>query len=370
MLMFVMRLNSAYYVSLYGPVYSDNLKRMISNPDAGYFFSLALLCTLLPFALILRPARLRELAAKRTTVYSERLFSAASMALLGSAALYILALYVDLFRRGIIPVFSCMERYDYVPFAGPLHLPLFHYGPIALMLFGGMTVYRKIQGGRYDFRYIFLFLLVVIYALLTGHRFSAPVVFLAYFAMPFGVLFLSKTMFAHMVFVPKNGNDDFFRFWAHPVFLASSTFIIVLVLVGAALLNSYANVRSHGCTWAGKIISRDADLKLARARFKERVLIQPSELWIDALNRLLLEEGFDPERAIRFHFVHPGLAGGDVGIRYLMARSIGFEKEQLYYNHGQQFQGGYPSIFLELFGPLGGWPAMMLAGLLYAAVLL
>ena len=378
MLNFFIRLISSGYIDHFGPLYSDNLKRNISGNDSSLYYLLALACTLIPFIIIFNRSRLDKLCKNIGNVYPDQTIRIFFTILVAGSSLYVLLLYADMLWRGIIPIVECMERYDYYKFSGPFHLPTFHYGPIAFMIFGGATIFMKLRGGAFDIRFPILLVLIVGYTVLTGHRFSAPIVFLHYFSMPLAVLVAARQgPFQMPIRTDKqehNRRNQLREFI--PILL---TFILVILLVFAALLNSYTRLRSYGCRYinipqeATQNIPRKtvqkADLKVAQSRVTERIMLQPGEMWVEVVKRMKSKNGLEPQTAFRFLFVAPGLDGGDVGIRYLMARTIGSEEEAELFLRGQQFQGGYPGIFIEMFGAIWSWPAILFANLVMAGLL-
>ena len=361
---FVLRTVSAGYLDVFTPVYSDNLRRIIYSEDTSIYYFLCVLLTLMPFYLIFNKNNIK-MTSKRPDTYSIQAISILSNITFAFIAIYLTLLYKDLLSSGPIPLFICMERYDYLPFAGPLHIPLFRYGAIAAMFLGALTVYPYIKRGRFDYKHLLLIITMVIYTILTGHRFSAPLTFIFYYAMPFSVLVVYKSS-TNVPFSLSASMCDYKNYLLKlaPILVSA---LLSISLVVMALSNSYLFLRSHGCEHNERQIG---DLELASSRLMERIFIQPAELLQDTIYRMKNETTLDTDKALHYHFSDPGLSGGDVGIRYIMLLSVGPERENELFEQGVQFQGGYPEIFFVSFGEKWSWLIIFISSSVIACILI
>ncbi len=337
------RVVSAVYIDTFGPVYAEQLDRMLGPGQSAIFLTLAALIVVLFIAYVLRPQsphwnhiRLRERAmVPRPPIRWPILVGAA----------FTTGLYIDLLRRGVIPLLVGMERFDYAAqYAGPLHHVLFEHGFAIASLLGSCFVRNKIVTGRYDVRYLLILLALFAYGVLTGHRFSAFFTLGTFFLLPCGAFALLRV---GLHVAPRTANRRFDQV------LESRAFQLVLALAFVAMIaltlaNSFLNVREYGL---------EAFEKLA-----QRVLIQPSELWSFTWERLLNDELLGLRGSALLLFENPIDDQRNTGIQLLMVNALGLSATLEVLDTGTQYVGGYPEVFVEMLGGGLAWiPIVALA---------
>ncbi len=341
------------YIDLAGPVLSSQLLRNIGPGMATVPQTIAYLLTLLPFFFFFNPGRVATWSrAPEFGVGGTRWVTLTDVILIMSA-LFLIALYTDLARRGVVPLFEKMERFVYTgQYAGPFHRFLIRYGDLLVGFWGVMFAARKLREDRLDFRFVALLVIAFIYLFLTGNRFSALYSFGTFFIAPYAAV------------VAVSATSGPFRRpfeWLTRIFSRREIGAVVVVLVVAlavsavGIYNNLVNVRAD-------------DPVSPEVRFKERVLIQPSEIGWVSYRRVFIEGHSNPGAAANLLFVNPIDPARNTTIQYLMSETIGEPRTNLHLSSGLQFAGGFPEIFFELFGPYLAWPFLLAAGWMTAAL--
>lgn len=352
---FVWRLVSAAFLDAFGPVYAIELFDSVGGSGAGLSFGVLLVITVLTIAAaLLAPSR--RVSVRPQALPTGRIFTIGDLGLF-VFGFFILALYVDMFRRGVVPLFVGMERGEYtLEYGGQLHAVLFDVGNLLVFAMGVLSVYPRMLGRHTDLRYVALLVCLFAYAVLTGHRFSAFLSFTIFFVLPRAALHLGPG-----VLLPDP------RFESGPLrrLLRTLTFrrfayALGLATVTGILVNSYLNVR--GFEAATALIS-----------FMQRVLVQPAELWFVTYDRVIVAGDFSTARAFEFLFFDPIDPTRSTSTQYLMALALGQSTAARVIGEGVQYNGGYPEIFFEMFGPVWGVACVLavagLTGLLLRATL-
>ena len=218
---------------------------MVGGGAAAEYFGIAIILSIAVFGYFFRPVFFNgKLSEKNWDESSLKKMGHTSDLVFAVACLYFFALVLDMFARGVIPLLDCMERYEYIAeYAGPLHLALFKYGPLIALQMGTFYVLPRLSGRGYDYRFLGLLVVMLLYSAATGSRFSAFYSFTLFFIMPFSAL------------LARNLNTETWMLRKSSIEKSSSLVrrgYAVEVIFGAALIaffalvHSYANVRSEG----------------------------------------------------------------------------------------------------------------------------
>jgi hypothetical protein len=390
---FVWRLVGAAYLDVAGPLYSYEADMMVGGDSlAANMFGALIALTVLVMVLVIRPGVFdRAIASLQPLAQARRGLSLGDL-VFGASALFVIALFVDMFRIGVIPMLDCIERYEYLSsYAGPFHKALFKYGSLIALQMGTFAVYPRLLGGRYDWRFVALVAALFVYLPLTGNRFSGFYSLTLFFLTPFCLVWLlrSNPRFAAAASAGGSASKGKRILW---VAVAASGAAIVAV----SLLHSYANVRyeKSACARyeeqlreagqqqitpadrargmkplppparnrpavlddidAGETISRFVSPEVQR-RFTQRILVQPIHLYFMTSERVINLRDWKPDAALDFIFDPELKAEGNRSIRFLMSRTLPTERAAFLESVGNQFAGGYPEVLLELAGPWGSW---------------
>ncbi len=342
----VLRVQSVFYIDLFGPVYSSQLFSILGPGIDSIYIIICYAVFLVPFLLILEffvfryPWYLNVKAATYSSQNVENLFYLFLF-------LFFTVLYAQLFMGGVIPLIDHIERFDFSDnHAGPLHDYMFKYGAIFTLVLGGQTVYSKLSTGRYDRRAFVFLCLIILYAVLTGHRFAAFNKFISFYLIPFSLIFAREFHLKRQGLLQHNGKQE-----------RRAIFGIVIIGFSVALfsiVNSYSNVRT---------VSDETVF----SRIVERLFIQQGELWVEATNRVRQSKNEKLTTAMDYLFFKPIIPGKNTSIQYLMWLSLGSEATRVL-DIGQQYAGGFPEIFLEVFGIYLFLPVLLLFGIVMAMV--
>lgn len=349
---FAWRLVAAAYLDAGGPVFAEELNGLVGGPGAGSAFGIAIALAVTGFAWVFRPAAFAGRLVQPPLRVGQKAVTLGD-AMFWIAALFVLALYADMARRGVVPLFAHMERYEYATkHAGGLHLWLFTYGQLLAMQMGSLLVYPRLLGQPPDWRFLGLFVAIMAYCLLTGHRFSAFYSFGAFFLMPVAAVLLLRERGR----LPAQAPDGtMIGRWLGRKSTWLALGVIGLLVIGGALAHSFFVVRDYG--------------DQATEKFIQRLLIQPVQLWWLTWERVAGLGDWRPEAAANFMFEDPLEPGRNTGIQWLMLRALGPDRAGQLLSQGQQYAGGFPEVFFELFGVGWAWVAMVPVSLVCAWLL-
>ncbi|HZQ74402.1 MAG TPA: DUF6418 domain-containing protein [Burkholderiales bacterium] len=317
----VSRLASSLYIDAAGPLFSDQLLHYIGPGHASVLLALDYSIYLVVFAIVLYPRpELHPPAVPGSALLSNLVFRL--------TLAFVALLYADMLRIGPIPFFAGIERYVYTSaYAGPFHKLLFRFGDVLALYLGCFFVLPCREGRRADLRFLYLLLAIFVYAFLAGNRFSAFFKFGTLFAIPWALIAppdLKSTIAFARRFLP----------------LLLSLTLIAAVMVGYAILHSYFSVRFED--------NEDPLVSLQR-----RVLVQQAEVWWLTYQRVIEAGQWNFARVVNLLFVDPIHPATNTSIQYLMYAALGSDAIGIL-EKGQQFAGGFPEIFHELFGGFGG----------------
>jgi hypothetical protein len=330
------------YLDIAGPIYSTQLEKFVGGNGAAPFFVLSVLCFVIPAAVAFRKQSLTAGIASPLPNYPYLRFAWRGGFVVVAALLAIL--YADMLRIGVIPLISGMDRTEYGEIAGIFHRATYGLGFLPAAAIGILTVLPRLQGRTYSVPAIFLLLILLMYWALTGNRFSAFVVAISYFALPFAaVVVLADRDQLRMRSVSP---------WAAIVSIRVVLPIMgafALIAVGGLIANSYNEVRNYA----------DPVFELT-----QRIFVQPVEIfasrWELASN---LQAGEFNGQAIDEVLLNPVEGEGNTTMRYLMIQELGYFRAVELINFGTQYAGGYPEIFFELFGLYAAIPLMLALGI-------
>jgi hypothetical protein len=336
---FAWRLISALYIDTLGPLFSEQLVRQIGPGGASLPLAVSQGMVVAAILFSFRRQRLQKLSARLASnpalmgPASGWRFGISNLAML-AATIFIVALWIELFVRGSIPLFAGIERYDYArQFAGPLHRTLLRWGPMLAFQLGAFFVAPALRGGSFDRRSGMLFAVLLLYLFFTGHRFSSFYTYAAFFIIPIGVFLLGNYSVAgarHEVVLGKVLR--YFRFGSAALF-----FLIV-----SALTYSYIVVR--------RFSGEDLVSKLY-----QRIFVQQAEMWWMTYERVFLHHDWSFRNAVINLFVAPFDPTRNSTMQFLMERSLPLDRARDILRVGSSYTGGWPEICFEVGGPAGGF---------------
>lgn len=251
----------------------------------------------------------------------------------------LIVLYFDMFHRGVFPIIVGMERGEYTAkHAGILHGYLFQYSNFVAFVLGVLSININIKGWKLDKRYFIVFVFLVVYSIITGHRFSA-------------ILSLSSayiSSFATVLNLGENGvRSHRWNSSKNSVWYVISIAAIVFLVTFGLIYNSYANVRLASDLWGS---------------IEQRLFVQPIQLWWVTWERVTMDQ-VDPASALYSTLWSPIMPGKNHGIQFLMSLEIGADRTYELLSLGQQYTGGFPEILFETLGPALGVVAVVASGL-------
>lgn len=357
---FISKMVSVVYLDVRGPIFAEQLNREIGGGWAAIPFAVVVMLALTPSYFILKPAHTR--CANSTLRYSTRGQNSIGEVTLGDIALiaivgFSLLLYADMLFRGVIPIRDGIERFDYATqYAGNFHHFLFKYGPLIAMWCGVFFVFPALHGKNFDWRFLGALFLLLSYAFVTGHRFSAFYSFSTFFILPLAALFIVKQSHGGEQISPEKNQAERHTVRRSLALLAAMGVVLVVIII-LALANSYVNVRHFS--------PEETAQKLV-----QRIFIQPSELWYATWERVLLLAQWDGAAAYQFMFNDALEPTRNTGIQYLMLLELGYARTtELIVSMGSQYAGGYPEILFELLGPYAPYVVALLLGIITAGLL-
>lgn len=338
------------YVDIAGPIYAVELERDVGGGPSMPLFASSVLAYIVPLIFLFRPSRLSVLLRTTPTksVASPRLVNNAVFALV---LLFIIALYVDMIWRGTIPIFQGIDRLDYNRgMAGPIHPYIFKYGFLLAVTLGVMMVRPRVKGKEFDFRFLFIYFVVIFYYVLTGNRFSIFFVFTGFFVIPMAAI----PMLAQLGYLPPAPKK---RNWVVRVLVARSTMLAAISLLTITL----AGLITHSLTTV-----RDYDDPTEQ--FFQRSIVQPVELWWTTWESMDGQSKY-VEQAWDDTFHNPLDPTRNTSIQFLMIKNLGQSRAEELLENGQQYAGGYPEILFELFSPSIALMIALVFGIVTAGLL-
>jgi hypothetical protein len=345
------RILDVVYVDLFGPIYAVELDRYVGGNLATPMFVLSCLAFLLPLWFFYRPAAL-ELKLGAGPISRLPLYASIRRWTFLLLAAFIGIVYLDMLRKGTIPLLVGMDRLEYNLIAGVLHNPLYSLSFLLAFTLGTFTVLPRLQGGRYDLRFAMLFLVMLAYWILTGNRFSVFYRDTSFFVLPFAAVFAMER-YGRLARITRR--DAWSALLSFRVIVPIVVILSTITVVGL-LINSYYDVRGYA----------DPVYMIG-----QRTFVQPIQLWDATWSTLDFDQVFNfNANASEFLFRNPIEAGSNTSIQYLMVKELGyFRAASLLLNARQQYAGGYPEILFELFGAWLTIPILFIFGTVTAWLL-
>lgn len=350
---FAYRLVDIVYLDLAGPTFAIELERHVGGNGAAPMFLVACLSFLLPLWIF---ASHKRLMRGVTHVLPSSLYHVAlQRGALGALGLVIAFLYLDMLRIGVIPLFSGMDRLAYEQIAGALHNRAYDMNFLICATLGIFTVLPRLNGHKYSVQFVGLLMLILVYWALTGNRFSAFIMSICYFALPFGAVYAADKA----GLIPKSTEADPWSALVSAKVLVPIGGVLGVAAIVGLLVNSYYSVRNYA----------DPTYQIT-----QRALVQPVQTWASTWGDVQLnpDRGIN-DAALDYVLLNPPDGSANTSIQYLMEKELGFFRAQELISLGQQYAGGYPEIFFEIFGLWGALPLMLLFGcaaawMLYLAI--
>ena len=349
----VWRTAATMFIDLAGPVLSTQTARYVGPGLATPLHVLAYFVTLAPFFLLLRPA-----AVQHWLRDADRERAAPGMITLSGitvviSLVFVGYLYFDLIRIGTIPLFARLERFVYTAqYSGAAHRWLTLYGNLVTFWWGVMFAAERLRNRRIDIRYLGMLGILMLYMFLTGNRFSAFYSFGSFFVTPLAAV-ITADMRDSRSLVPFSWIGQTFR--RRDLMAFGALVVLAAIVSSAGIYNNLANVRQ---LQGDEILSQ----------FRERLLVQPSELGWISYERVFSFGQWQPDRVFDFLFQAPLDASRNTTPQFLMLATIGEPRTYEHISGGFQFAGGFPEIFFELFGPVFAWPFILCAGYIAAGL--
>jgi hypothetical protein len=338
---FAWRLASVLYIDLCGPIFSEQLVQDLGPGIASV--PLAFCQGLLVIALLcsFRRERIRKLIDEdEPGVGNRRLPGGISLPYLAclAATLFVVALWIELIVRGPIPLFAGIERFDYTRlYGGPLHRRLLEWGPMLALQLGLFFATPMLVDRPSDWRFGVLFGTLLVYLFLAGHRFSSLFVYASFFIIPIG-----------MVLTARRGTSAQAEIISRKIFHYSAIAGGVLfVLMAVAVVYSYTVVRGEGAALLAKL--------------SQRVLVQQGEMWWITFDRVFLHGDWSGSHAAYKLFVDPFDPSRNSTMQFLMEQALPLQRAHYILAQGSAYTGGWPEVFFELGGPIGGFALVALS---------
>jgi len=349
----VWRTCSMMFIDLAGPVYSTQTFRYVGPGGVTCLHVLAYFVTLAPFLILMRPDSIRSWLNDQDQRPAAPGMATLSDLTVALSTAFLAWLFVDLVRRGSIPLFVHMERFVYTAeHAGAAHRWLTLYGNFMTFWWGMMFAAERLRNRRLDLRYVALLVALVIYVLLTGNRFSAFYSFGSFFLAPLSAIVAVSEGPVRL----ERPFGWLGRLIGRRELIAlSATAALIVAAAATGIVTNLVKVR-------------DYDRSEVASNILERTLIQPSELGWLSYERVFTFGQWQPYRVLDFLLQSPLDPARDTTPQYLMLATIGEPRTHEHLSIGQQFAGGFPEIFFELFGPILAWPFLAAAGCIAAGL--
>lgn len=336
------------YLDMFGPIYAREVNRYVGGNFAAPMFMYAALALIIPLLLLFpdQGRRLQRLAAKPApyTVYHRYAANGALLAGCGVLAL----LLVNFINVGTVPILQGIDRLEYERSAGIVYRGFYNLNFLLNFFLGAFTVLPRLNGKPFDLRFAGIMLLLLIYWVVTGNRFSVFFVLVSFYFMPVAVVIMAQ----------KTGriSPDALRSVLQRLLVSRTTRVAgalgAVILTIGLVFNSYYNVR---------------DYREPLVEIQERILVQPVQLWANAWERVDFEELDDPlnDYAVR-EILDPIDPSRNSTIQYLMTLELGYFRSAQLTEQEQAYNGGYPEVHFELFGAWLPLLTLPLAGLIGA----
>lgn len=343
----IYRIVDVAYVDIAGPIYAIETEKYVGGQNSTPMFVLCCLTLILPLWFFCRPKAVTG-SLQGPLPQSEYLRYMSNIAK-GVVILVLAVLYVDMVRVGPIPLFAGIDRVEYRDMAGIFHNPAYSMSFLLSAVIGIFTVLPRLQGQRYSMAFVGLFIALQLYWALTGNRASAFVITATFYAIPFSAVAAMNARYL----LPEAKQTAWSALVSARVITPLAVIAGVIVLV-SLVINSYYDVRGY------------AD---PMYQITQRVFVQPVQFWAETWDRAQFDSfaGINDE-AFRRVVLDSEQVNTNASILYLMEQSIGYFRTMELMTLGQQYAGGFPEIFFEVFGSWVALPVMLLFGIATAVL--
>jgi hypothetical protein len=343
---FAWRLTSVLYIDLFGPIFSDQLVQDIGPGIAAVPIAVSQGLVVAALLFSFRQQRIRQIIGADQPIevrWPLGRFSLQDIAF-WVAAVFVVALWIELLIGGPIPLFSGMERFDYTRlYGGPLHRRLLEWGAMLAFQLGVFFSVPLLRGKTTDWRFVTLFGSLILYLFLAGHRFSSLYLYASFFIMPIGAVVIGRH--ARSLF-----RDEVIS-WRMIRHLAVAG-CVLLMLTAVAVAYSYIVVRGEGNELLAKL--------------SQRILVQQGEMWWMTYKRVFLHDEWNGSQAAYKLFVDPFDPSRNSTMQYLMELVLPLRRAHYILAQGSAYTGGWPEVFFELGGPAGGFVLVALSAIAFS----
>ena len=262
-----------------------------------------------------------------------------------AVSLFVFALWVELLAKGRIPLFEGMERFDYSQkYGGPLHHALLQWGPMLAFQLGIFLIAPVLRGKPFDWRFGALFAVLMLYLFLVGHRFSSFYAYSSFFVMPVGAMLLGRRVTA------GSWQEIIPRKVLRYAWLGGTALVLLIII---SVIHSYTVVRG----FEGPQLA---------AKLSQRILVQQGEMWWMTYERVFLCNDWNGNQAAFRLLVDPFDPTRDSTMQFLMEKALPLDRAHFILSQGSAYTGGWPEVFFELGGPLGGFILVALAAIVFS----
>jgi hypothetical protein len=344
---FAWRIVSVLYIDLFGPLFSEQLERNIGPGISGLPIAISQGLVVVALLFSFRRQRVRQLIGPDEPGLASRLppgrFSLPDLAFV-AAALFVVALWVELLVIGRIPLFAGIERFDYARlYGGLLHHRLLEWGPMLALQLGVFFAIPLLYGGASDRRFGALFAALILYLFLAGHRFSSLYIYSSFFVIPIGAVLIGRQ--AKSQLQGDIASRKMLRYLA-------AGGAVLLVLIAVAVVYSYIVVRGQG----GDLL----------AKLSQRILVQQGEMWWMTYERVFLRDDWSSGHAAYKLLVDPFDPARNSTMQLLMELALPVQRAHYIIAQGSAYTGGWPEVFFELGGPIGGFVLVALSAIIFS----
>jgi hypothetical protein len=238
-----------------------------------------------------------------------------------------------------------MERFDYAQqYGGPLHLRLLEWGPMLAFQLGIFFVAPTLHDGPFDRRFAGLFVILMLYLFLVGHRFSSLYAYSSFFIIPIGAVLSGRDP------CDSSGRK-----------LVSGTTLRNFGIAAAALL-----VLIVGAVAYSYIVVRGFEGAELLTKLSQRMLVQQGEMWWMTYERVFLQGDWNSGLAAHKLFVDPFDPARNSTMQFLMELGLPIERAHFILEQGSAYTGGWPEVLFELGGPIGGFFLVALSAFIFS----
>ena len=345
---FAWRLVSVLYIDVFGPLFSEQLERDIGPGISAVPIAISQGLVIAALLFSFRPQRLQRLFSGGGPKLGSRL-PAGGLDLAGIAfwiaSLFVAGLWVELLLSGPIPLFASMERFDYSRlYGGPLHNLLLQWGPMLAFQLGIFLVAPTLNDRPFDRRFGYLFASLILYLFMVGHRFSSFYIYACFFLIPIGAVLLGR----HAMTATR-------RKFFPGITLRN------LMVTGAALIFLIA-----GAVVYSYIVVRGFEGAQLLTKLSQRILVQQGEMWWMTYERVFLRGDWNSGFAAYRLFFDPFDPNRNSTMQLLMQLALPTERAHFILEQGSAYTGGWPEVFFELGGPIGGFALVALSAIIFS----